>query len=63
MVGLDLRRKYPMFLPVLSIFCFSEPYLDPAKKRNHLVTLGALFLFLHVTLAVVFCKGLDGKSL
>ncbi|XP_055434124.1 programmed cell death 1 ligand 1 isoform X1 [Bubalus kerabau] len=40
-----------------------EPYLDPAKKRNHLVTLGALFLFLHVTLAVVFCLKRDVRMM
>ncbi|XP_060265410.1 programmed cell death 1 ligand 1 isoform X1 [Ovis aries] len=39
-----------------------EPYPDPAKTRNHLVILGALFLFLHVTLAVIFCLKRNGIS-
>ncbi|XP_061281346.1 programmed cell death 1 ligand 1 isoform X5 [Bos javanicus] len=40
-----------------------EPYLDPAKKRNHLVTLGALFLCLSVTLAVIFCLKRDVRMM
>ncbi|XP_073662243.1 programmed cell death 1 ligand 1 isoform X2 [Tursiops truncatus] len=32
----------------------NEPYPDPAKKRTHLVILGALLLFLSVTLTIIF---------
>ncbi|XP_022429351.1 programmed cell death 1 ligand 1 isoform X2 [Delphinapterus leucas] len=32
-----------------------EPYPDPAKKRTHFVILGALLLFLSVTLTIIFC--------
>ncbi|XP_029059834.1 programmed cell death 1 ligand 1 isoform X1 [Monodon monoceros] len=39
-----------------------EPYPDPAKKRTHLVILGALLLFLNVTLTIIFCLKRDGIS-
>ncbi|KAB0390404.1 hypothetical protein E2I00_004942 [Balaenoptera physalus] len=39
-----------------------EPYPDPAKKRTHLVILGALLLFLSVTLTIIFCLKRDGIS-
>ncbi|XP_066897682.1 programmed cell death 1 ligand 1 isoform X4 [Kogia breviceps] len=37
----------------------NEPYPDPAKKRTHLVILGALLLFLSVTLTIIFCLKRD----
>ena len=51
---------FSQFLFIL--FCFSEPYPDPAKKRTHLVILGALLLFLSVTLTIIFCLKRDGIS-
>ncbi|XP_059782419.1 programmed cell death 1 ligand 1 isoform X3 [Balaenoptera ricei] len=40
-----------------------EPYPDPAKKRTHLVILGALLLFLSITLTIIFCLKRDVRMM